>query len=317
MSYNKLYLKITTIPQTEDLQTDSNEFRIYKDKYTDSREYTKDNDVLYSYYEDSAKHPSFGKIYSMTLGCTYEDKNIIKIVKGDEQALLTNLLNILKSDDFKSSELVCFNREFVLTFLTTRMAVNRISTVDLPIPLRHLGLKPWNLKQSKGMSEHYNGVGWFKINFNELCFNLGLPCNFMKGSDVYTFYKAGKIQELDENDTLYVHNLINADRISEDKEVIQGFDTYHQSLDGKVEEVEDTRPVLEKLHDCTDGIPENLKEELLETLKKKKATKKDKDNLYTILRGVYVKTDFENGDQDPKAVVESKEEEIKELIKQL
>jgi hypothetical protein len=50
-------------------------------------------------------------------------------------------------------------------------------------------------------------------------------------------------------------------------------------------------------------------------VKKKKPTKKEKEQLFTILRGVYVRNNFEANDLDSKKVIEQKENEIKALLK--
>ena len=54
---NKLYFKLQTLPQTEDLSTDSEEFEIYKSKYLESKEFMKDSDVLHEYFNSSSKNP--------------------------------------------------------------------------------------------------------------------------------------------------------------------------------------------------------------------------------------------------------------------
>ena len=49
-------------------------------------------------------------------------------------------------------------------------------------------------------------------------------------------------------------------------------------------------------------------------VKSKKPTKKEKEHLFTILRGVYVRCDFVNKGMDSKSTVEKKEQEIKALL---
>lgn len=314
MEYNKIYLKVTTLPQTENLQTDSLEFELFKEKYNEARNYVKDSDVLHSYENESSKTPSFAKIYSLTVGMVDGDKMVVKIVKGEEKDILQNLLNTLNDERFKRTELVCFNLGFNLGFLTTRMLKNGISTINLPVPLSHLSKKPWEVKGSKGMSEHFNGISWFRMNFQELCFTAGIPIDgIIDGADVYTYYKNGKIDELDNSDYLYLQNLINLDRISEGKETLSEAELFIQSL-SEVEEAEDTRTVLEKLYDYNE-FTEELQEEVKKLIGKKKLTKKDKENLKKILLGVYLRTDFVSGDQDTKAVKEQKEEEVEEFIR--
>lgn len=316
MGYNKIYLKITTLPQTGELQTDSLEFELFKDKYSEAREYMKDSDVLHSYYNDSSKTASFAQIHSITIGCVDEGKAIIKVIKGEEKDILQNLVNTLNSDNFKDAELVCFNLGFNLGFLTTRMLKNRLSTKQLPKQLSHLNKKPWEVKGCKGLSEYYSGISWFRMNFKELCFVSGLSTEkILDGEDVYNYYKAGRVEDIDNSDVSYLFNLINVERISQDEEVIVSLDTYFQTIEEEVASVDD-RTFLEKLY-STNNFTSELQEELKSIIGKKKLTKVDKTNLFTILRGVLLRTDFVNEDQDNKATKNKKEEQVTNFINSL
>lgn len=316
MDYNKIYLKVSTLPQTENLQTDSLEFELFKNKYSEAREYMKDADVLHSYTNDSSKTPSFAKIHSMSVGMVDNDKMVVKIIKGKEKDILQTLLNTLNDERFAKTELVCFNLGFNLGMITTRMLKNGIPTVNLPVPLRHLNMKIWNMKQNKGLSEHFSGISWWKCSFEELCFTANLPLDgVINGSDVYTYYKAGKTEELDNSDYIYLQNLINLDRISENKSVLSDSELFIHGIE-EVKAAEDTRTVLEKLYDYNE-FTEELQEEVKKLIGKKKLTKKDKVNLKEILLGVYLRCDFVNNDQDTKAVKEHKTEEVEEFINQL
>jgi hypothetical protein len=73
---------------------------------------------------------------------------------------------------------------------------------------------------------------------------------------------------------------------------------------------------LKKIID-SNSFTEDIKKQLQTIISKKKLTKKDKENLYTILRGAWVRTDFVNYDNDSKQVVEQKELEIKKFIENL
>ena len=67
----------------------------------------------------------------------------------------------------------------------------------------------------------------------------------------------------------------------------------------------------------TNSFSSKIKEALAKHLSTKKLTKKDKENLFTIIRGAWVQTDFINMNQDSKKGILEKEEEIKEFIKEL
>ena len=73
-------------------------------------------------------------------------------------------------------------------------------------------------------------------------------------------------------------------------------------------------PLLERLYN-NNQITLDIKNEVEGLVKKKKPSKKEKEQLFTILRGVYVRNNFEANDLDSKKVIEQKENEIKALLK--
>lgn len=312
--YKKVYLKITTVPQTENISPDSQEFRIYKEKYLESREFTKDSEIIYSYYNDASKTPSFAKIHSITLGKLEDDKAVIKVLKGEERDLLNCLLAILNSEHYKKAEVVCFNRAFNFTFITTRLLANRISTNNLPLALKVLNAKPWEIKGSKGLSEHYNGIGWWKMNFDELCFVAGIPTDMIiDGSDVYSYIKNAEQDKVDNSDISYIFSLINLDRISEDLTEITDLDRAVEELK-EIEEVVDERNPLEKLY-TENQLTEAIKKELETVLKKKKPTKKEKLHLINMIHTLSCNTEMFKSDKPD--VVKEKLIEAEEFINKL
>lgn len=311
MEIKKLYLKLTTLPQTENLQTESVEFELFKNKYSEAREYMKDSDVLHSYYNDASKTPSFAKIYSMTMGVVdgNETMQIIQM-KGEERLLLQTLLNKLSV----SPELVCFNLGFNLGFITTRMLKNEMDTSNLPLPIKHLNSKPWNLKQNKGMSEWFNGASWFKMGAEELFFTAGLDIsNIIDGADVYTYYKTGRIEEIDNSDVFYLKNLINVERISLGENTLEKYNTYFQELSESTAE-EEKLPVLNRIY-LNKTITKEDKKELVSLIGKKRLLKKDKPILIDIIHKLSLNTAFDNKDKEE--VVEEKLKVVEELINNL
>lgn len=220
MSYNKIYLKLTTVPFSDDLEIDSLEFELFKEKYSEAKEYINDRDVLKSYEYDAAKNPSFGKIYSATIGCVLNDTIITKVMKGSEKDILLSIIRTLNSDDFKSSILVGYNFAFLYPFITTRMNRNGININELPKQLHHYGKKTWNLKQSKDVQEYMKGVGYYISNARQAFWDAGLKTDVINGRDIYLYIKNGKIDEIDQSDTIYMESLINLDRVSEGESIL-------------------------------------------------------------------------------------------------
>jgi hypothetical protein len=61
----------------------------------------------------------------------------------------------------------------------------------------------------------------------------------------------------------------------------------------------------------TEEVKQGLKQQIFGG---KKPLKKELEHLFTIIRGVYVRTDFISGQQDSKKTIELKEQEIKQLL---
>ena len=78
-------------------------------------------------------------------------------------------------------------------------------------------------------------------------------------------------------------------------------------------EVQAPKDWLKELHysGMTLDVRDGLKQQIFSG---KKPTKKEKEHLFTIIRGVYLRTNFEANDQDAKKTIEQKEKQIKELL---
>lgn len=344
MKHTKLYLKLTTLPQTENLSTDSLEFELFKEKYSEAREYMKDSDVLHSYYNDASKTSSFARIYSMVMGVVIDDKLHIVIYKGNEKEMLKILVSKLYSEEFSGSELVCFNLGFNLEFITTRMFKHGLDTSSLPIQLKHLNMKVWNMKQCKGMSDYYKGIGWHHMNAKELFWTGGMPLdNIINGDKTYTLYKNNQTDLIDESDIHYLKNIVNIERKSVGEDIIDSFEVYNQNVDvvkekkkavktqpkksakekqepAKTEEVnpldtaEDNSLVLKRIF-VNNEITKEDKKELVSLIGKKRLLKKDKPILIDMIHSLAINSDIFS--KDSKKVVDEKLKIVEELINNL
>lgn len=310
MSYKKIYIKVTTLPQTEDLLTDSLEFKVYKSKYEEAKEFVKDSDVLHSYLTESSKNPSFAKIYSLTIGYVNENNLRVNILKGDEKEILQTFLDTIRSSHFSQSTLVGYNLGFLFGFLTTRMLKNGLDISDVPQQINHLNKKPWEIKGSKDMFGYFKGISWFQPNMVELAFTTGLNTNLIDGSEIYNYYKSQRIGEIDNNDTLYIQNVCNLDRISEGLEKIMNV------VFVKKQEDLELPNVLEVIYN-NNKISKQSKDRLKELLGKKRVYKKDRPLIKEIILACYIHGNFEIMDQDSKKVIAKKEEEVNQFIESL
>ena len=366
---SKLYFKLTTVPQTEDIKVDSEEFKIFKDKYIDSQGYTKDSDVIHAYYNDAGKKASFGKIHSCTIGFVHKGNIRCKVIKGKEKNILKELFTIINGH-YKNETVVCFNSDFTLPFITIRSMYNTIPVTEIPFQLQHFGLKPWSLKKLKDLSAYIKGVGWFSQNFNELCFINHLEGDIINPAEVSDLIKSGNDGQVDESDVIYMKNLINLDILSEGgdiiNEIICAEDKEEEAIESEaLVKILETKklgkrdankllkecegldnleklmvindigefvkkddkvfvflkenlgfkddPVLERLCKSSE-LTKDIETELLDMLKGAGA---DVGVIREILLGIWIQSDFINGNQDSKAIKEKKTEAIDNLLKQL
>jgi hypothetical protein len=307
----QIFWKVQTLPQTKELKVGSKEFNLYKEKYQEYNKLETDEDVLKDYYENSSKNPLWGKIYSISLGFVDEATNIarIKVFKGNEKDIIQEFLNTC-NEHFKASKMIGYNLSFLLPFLRSRMLKNGMKIQGLPEGLVDIGKKAWTM-QGICLQDMFNGIGWFKNSLEETAFLLNLETNFIDGKDVYSYFLAGKEEELNQSIIDETFTLINCYRIIQGEEPCK-------DLNSTVMVLEDVKPVeislLERLYN-NNQITLDIKNEVEEMVKKKKPTKKEKEQLFTILRGVYVRNNFEANDLDSKKVIEQKENEIKALLK--
>ena len=306
----QIFWKIQTIPQTEELEINSKEFNLYKEKYREHNKLETDEEVLNDYYKSGSKNPLWGKIYSLSVGFVDEATNVarIKVFKGEEKDIIQNFLNTC-NEHFKASKIIGYNLSFLLPFLRSRMLKNGLKIQGLHSGLIDLNCKPWTL-QGICLQDGFKGIGWWSNSLEELAYLLNLETNFIDGKDVYLNFLAGKHKELDESIIDETFTLINCHKIINGEEPCTELNSTVVILED-VKEVE--LSLLQKLYN-NNQITLDIKNEVEALVKSKKPTKKEKEHLFTILRGVYVRCDFVNKDQDGKKVIEQKEKEIKALL---
>ena len=302
-----LYFKLTTVPQTEDVA--GKELDLYFKKYQESNKLEDLNQAKEDYYLNSSKNPLFGKIYSLTVGYLNGNEARISILKGDEKNIIQEFINLCNNEHFAKHQVAGWNFSFLLPFLRIRAKKNKIHQ-KLHKDCEDLAKKAWTIT-GLDLFDVWKGLGWFQSSLEEvaeLTFDLGT--NFVDGKDVYRLFKEQKFEDLDNSSADEIMALINVHKGIKGEEFITEKSISIKVLED-VKEVE--QPLLQKLYN-NNQITLDIKKEVEALVKSKKPTKKEKEHLFTILRGVYVRCDFVNKDQDGKKVIEQKEKEIKELL---
>lgn len=230
MTYDKLYLKITTIPNQLEVDIDSREIEIFRNKYESHKSFLKDADVELAYLNESAVNGSFAKIYSITLGFVHENVPVVKTMYGNEKDLLDKLLSILRQEEFASSTVIMYNRVFILSFISKRLRSHNYSISSLPVALNAYDKKPWTIKGSKCIQDYVKGISYQTENFSETCFIHGIEPNIIEGSDVARYIKKEQFDIVHNSDLSYVHALMQVDnQLSEESPL--------EELSGHIEEV--------------------------------------------------------------------------------
>lgn len=209
---NKLYLKITTVPNQLDVDLSSKEIEIFKAKYEKSRTLLTNTDVETSYINESAVNGSFAKVYSITTGLVQKDNIVVKTMYGKEKVLLTKLLSVLRDKEFEEHTLVMYNRLFLLSFLSKRFRANNIPITDLPASISTFGVRrEWNLKGSHCIQSFIKGISMQTENFEETCFTEGISVDIIDHNDIVHYLKRDNETLVHNSDLNYVEALIKID----------------------------------------------------------------------------------------------------------
>ena len=304
LEIKQVYWKLQTIPQTQELEVGSREFKLYKEKYQEHNKLETDLDVLQDYKNSASKNPLWGKIYSLAVGFVDERTNEARVVvyKGDEVNIIKSFLN-LSQEHFKGSKMIGYNLSFLLPFLRSRMLKNGIKLQGLHSGLVDLNCKAWTL-QGICLADGFKGIGWWSNSLEELAFLLGLETNFVDGKDVYSYFLAEKTKELDDSIINEVFTLINCHKIINGEEVCTELNSTVTVIEAPVKEIELT--LLQKLFDSKSFSAE-IKKELVDM----KIEDSEKENIKKLLLANY------QSKGDKVGVKRAKELEINQFIDSL
>ena len=275
----QIFWKIQTIPQTQELEVNSKEFNLYKEKYREHNKLETDEDVLNDYYTSASKNPLWGKIYSLSIGFVDEATNVarIKVFKGEERDIIQNFLNTC-NEHFKASKIIGYNLSFLLPFLRSRMLKNNIQLQGLHSGLIDLNCKPWTL-QGICLQDGFKGIGWWSNSLEELAYLLNLETNFIDGKEVYLNYVAEKYKELDESIINETFTLINCHKIINGEDPCKELNSTIVILEN-VKEIK--QPILTQLFE-TKQFNQEVKDYLISL----KIAKKDKKTVEKLVLSHY------------------------------
>lgn len=282
--------------------------RKYKKDYL-KRELFEEEELLEQYRLRGWKHPRYSSIISFIVAYEIGDFLRVRYFSGAEKDVLQEFNNILiKSQDYT---LVTFDAQITLPYLGIRMLRNGF-VKPTHIGIKYQGYRPWDLK-CLDLQNYYDGAGNYKSSLKDIADDLGLKnSEIIEFEDEFTYYNSNDIESLKKSAIQKVEVMSQSHRILNNLPKLQTV-----LIEESVKDVEEEKPKdwLKELYyknEMISEIKEGLKQQIFGG--KKKPTKKEKEKLFEIIRGVYVLNDFVNGKQDSKTVIEKKEKEIKELL---
>lgn len=311
MASKHIYIKINTVPATED--RNSKEFELFYDKYKESKTLGNYEDAFQQFLLDGHKHYLFGKIYSISVGSVHEGNIVVKVIKGSERDILQHFYNLYSEDFFKGAQSVLWRSEFVLPFLSMRAIKNKVNYTGND--LNHFNKRPWNLT-CLDLYEYLTGAGYFVPSLEEVAYMFNLETDFINNADTFKLVSSGQEQTVDEASVSEVKTLINIHRQLQQQETIEEVNSQVYTVENvEVKEL----PLLERLYQTKNFAA--VKEDLEKLIKKKKPTKKDKENLEKIITAHAIQTidviDFDEVKNQKEAFNEKVKEEIKNFINAL
>lgn len=310
-----IYWSLQKTNASENLEVGSKEFEMYREHFKkdfETRELMTEQETVEHYNKFAYKNPMFSKIYSLTLAFENEGVLRVKHYKGNEVDLITTFLNTLKNPHFDDYGLVHYDAEVILPYLGTRIAKNKIKTV-LKKDLIYHNLRPWNLSGTC-IRSYVQGAGVYKNTLKEIAWIYDIPADFIDYQDEFTALQSGQIQELEQSALNQIKTLVNVHKSLLGEDLLEEVSFSVEEVK-EVEQIEEAN-LLKELCE-TNALTGSLKAKIKKLCLGKRLTKKDKENLFIILRGVLVKCDFEHNNQDSKKVVLDKEEQIRKLIEEI
>lgn len=308
-----LFMDVEDVRRSKELDVNSREFELYRKKTRnrDTDEYLSNEDVILEYHKKAALKMCYTKIVCIGVGFIKDGEVHIKSLEGTEEEVIRQFCTIAQNFDY-----MCFSNGIAFDL---PMVINngyRYFDVCEVLPDRFVtsGKKQWNLDRLLDLQEIFKGTHYYASSLDEMCYHFDLPSpkTDLEGSQVSDEYWNNGIEKISKyvkQDVFACVNLFKKMRFE------QPFSTFIDKNElATVQPFVQELPLLQRIYN-SNQITLDVKNEIEELIKKKKPTKKEKEHLFTILRGVYIRADFENNDQDSKKTIEQKENEIKELLK--
>ena len=175
-------------------------FDSWKYKHRDEG-FTTDKQYKDLFLEKAPLYAEFGKIVCISFGYIDANRSLVtmSLFGEDEKKILEDFITVLNKFTKKSSRKICgfAIKQFDLPYIMRRLIIN-----NLPVPdsIDFSDSKPWELTHILDLKEIWKSNSWYTASLINLTTSLDLPSpkGVMDGSEVSTYYYAGKLNEIAE-----------------------------------------------------------------------------------------------------------------------
>ncbi len=267
-------------------------------------------ELLDKYRLNGWRNGLFSEVTSIILAFEHEGTLRVKYIEGAEKDLLQNFNNLLRNS-FQDYQLVHFDAGIVLPYLGIRLLKNDLKVSHNDLKYQGQNFKTWHLT-GVDIKDYFKGAGDYSYSLEEIAYILNIDCEgIIPYEDEFNFYESGNFDALNNSAVKKIETLSKIHRKLNSLEDLQTV-IVKETVKDVVEEK--PKDFLKELYynGMTEEVKQGLKQQIFGG--KKKPTKKELEHLFTIIRGVYVQTNFESGQNDGKATIDKKEKEIKDIL---
>lgn len=302
-----LFFDIEDVRRSKEVDINSREFELFRKKTRnrETDEYLPNDEVIVEYQKKAALKMCYTKIVCIGVGFIKEGEVHIKSLEGTEEEVIKQFCTISQSFDYLcGANILAFDIPMIINNGYRYFDVCEI----LPDRFVTSGKKIWNLDRVVDLLEVFKGTHYYNSSLDEICYHFDLPSpkSEIDGSmvsDEYWDNGLKKISKYVKQDVFANINVFKKMRFE------QPFETFIDknvatNTEPFIQEVELT--LLQQVF-ATKTIKT---EEFQKLLKSKKHTKKEKDILIELIKGLISEINVNFG-----SVVNSKE--VGEIIESL
>lgn len=310
-----LFWDLEVVREHENLEVGSEAFKLFRHKTRnkDTDEYLSDDEVVEQYERKAGLSPIHNKIVCLSMGFVKDNVINVKSLTGTQAHIIKEFSKVLSK-----GYIPCGYNIVKFDFPVLRAKAFQEGIVNYaPDNFNDAGKKEWSMTEVKYQTNiidlmlQFQGSHYVPSTLAEVCYLLNIPTpkDDIDGSEVSNVYYTEGVERIAtycEKDVVACVHVLQRMR---GEELI----TTVVRKDGDTKKEQNIVQKIVK----ENYISSSIREEILDKLKKSKATKAMRPHLEDILISAYVKSDFSTTDStatDDKETAEAKTIEIKTLL---